>query len=676
MTSVDQLGIDTVINKKEFSSNVLVKDCPVVGRSLVANRPLAPGDVVLVEEPLIKYNLKPICRSAKSPYYSKKLWNMLNSMVRDVEDDKFQQQYISDPAAEQKQNQDGYDDEYDSCDYSSSNEDDEQDQEEEEKPETNHDSDFCPGVPAAIIAYLDIHPPTNQFSNVKNRRLYKRDDFDFFYNPNSDIEPAWLDHKTVKLIHTVTQKVADTIPLFSHVDPYDLRSFVLKIYSNAHTIVLPRTRSMPTHPSKKARREMYKAKFGDSVTYWGEDAVDPPSTPTIALLRWGSKFAHSCSPNMFLHFEPNRNTMVFTVIRPVKEGQVLTFSYLPEDDSTVGGLVLGGTPDRRAKLQKFKFFECSCERCVDWDWSRGITCNACHNPTSFRDDKHVWTCFSCQAQNSDDEATFIGEREDLVQQTVMGFVARIHGHRRMNESTMRMMEPYLLELLDPAPEKNVVAVPKNHWTHGVIHFLLASYHLNLFPRTFGKGLADQLGLTRQGLEEALVYIEFLNNTIRTHPNFNKAVTLQSNGNLMAAFFAGWRVLTLVIDLVMDITENKYANVSYEKDDDDEDYEASRDNKQDEEIKSNKQQPIAEKKSAENDGGKTVDVVLIPLNQDWIVPLTKISSVVNKEWIPLIEQVSKTQQLAVLQHMISQIRSFGDRVEKTSFLSSSTASTPP
>lgn len=678
MTSVDQLGITTVINKEEFSSNVLVKDCPVVGRSLVANRPLVPGDVVLVEEPLIKYDLKPTCRSTKSPYYSKKLWNILNSMVHDEEDDKFQQQHQG--KAEEKEDGNNYDDDdADSYNYSS-DEDDDDDDDEEEKEEMNPDSDFCPGVPAAIIAYLDIHPPKKHFTNVKNRNVYKRDDFDFFYYPNSDIEPAWLDHKTIKLIHTVTQKVADTIPLYSHVDPYDLRSFVLKIYSNAHTVALPRSRTMPTHSAKMARREMYKAKFGDNVTYWGEDAVDPPSTPTIALLRWGSKFAHSCSPNMFLRFEPDRNAMVFTVTRPLKEGEILSFSYLPEDDSTVGGLVLGNVFDRRAKLQKFKFFECSCERCVDWDWSRGVACNACHQPTSFRNDQGVWTCFSCQAQNKDNEASYIGEREENVQQMIMGFVARIHGQRRMNESMMRMLEPYLLDLLNPAPEKNEVAVPKNHWTHGVIHSLLASYHLALFPQSFGKGLAAQLGLTVQGLEEALVYIEFLNNTIRTHPKSTNTSSITSHGNLMAAFFAGWRILTLVIDLVMDSSENKYANAVYERDSDDDDSDDS-DDSDDESVsdgeKTEKKQPVETTTTTnveENNININTEPVLLPLNQDWVAPLIKISNIVNEEWIPSVEQVFKSHQSVVVQDMISQIKSFADRIEKTMPTTNTTTTT--
>ncbi|KAL7322667.1 hypothetical protein PS15p_211641 [Mucor circinelloides] len=670
MTSVDQLGIQTVINKEEFSSNVVVEDCPVVGRSLVANRPLVPGDVVLVEEPLIKYDLKPACRSTKSPYYSKKLWNMLNSMVHDEEEDKFQQQHQVEQEKEETEDSCDDDDNSDSYGYSSDETDDDEEEEEEEE-DINPDSDFCPGVPAAIIAYLDIHPPTKQFSNVRKRKEYKRDDFDFFYYPNSDIEPAWLDHKTIKLIHTVTQKVADTIPLYSHVDPYDLRSFVLKIYSNAHTVALPRSRTMPTHPSKRARREKYKGKFGDNVTYWGEDAVDPPSTPTIALLRWGSKFAHSCSPNMFLRFEPDRNAMVFTVTRALKKGDVLSFSYLPEDDSTVGGLVLGNTSDRRAKLQKFKFFECSCERCVDWDWSRGVSCNACHQPTSFRNDQGVWTCFSCKAHNKDDEATFVGEREDNVQRMIMGFVARIHGRRRMNEGMMRMLEPYLLDLLNPAPEKNEVAVPKNHWTHGIIHSLLAFYHLALFPQSFGKGLAAQLGLTVQGLEEALVYIEFLNNTIRTHPTSINGSA--SHGNLMAAFFAGWRILTLVIDLVMDSTEDKYANVVYERDSDSDVDSDDSDDSDDEEENKSAPTPAAPTHTATANSTEesSNEAVLIPLNQEWVAPLTKISEIVNNEWIPLVEQVFTSHQSVVVQDMITQIKSFDDRIKKTMPSSTST-----
>lgn len=641
MASVDQLGITTVINKEEFKNNVLVKDCPVVGRSLVAKRPLVPGDVVLVEEPLIKYDLKPTCRSTKSPYYSRKLWDLLISMVHDEEDQVADDQVVIHDQVQEEQVDDF---EYDEQDYSSEDE----SSDEDDDAEVNPDSDFCPGVPAAIIAYLDIHPPSS-FTNVRKSKTYQQSDFDFFYYPNTDTEPGWLDHKTIRLIHTVTQKVVDTVPLYAHVDPFDLRSFVLKIYSNAHTVSLPRCRTLPTHSARKARRSKYEHKFGNNGTYWGEDAIEPPNTPTIALLRWGSKFAHSCSPNMFLRFEPTRNAMIFTVIRPLKEGDVLSFSYLPEDDSTVGGLVCGAVSDRRAKLQKFKFFKCTCERCVDWDWSRGIACKECNQPCSYRDDHGKWTCFDCSAIFTDTDASFIGEREENVQRMVMGFAMRVNGNRRINESMMRMLEPYLMDLLDPAPEKNQVAVPKNHWTFGVIHSLLAHYHLALFPQSFGKGLASQLGLTVKGLEEALVYIEFLNSTIRTHEKSESA----SQSNSMAAFFAGWRVLTLVIDLIMDSTENKYANISYEKDD------SSDSDLDDDQVIIKEDEKVAVDQTAE--------IALIPLTEDWIVPVTKIADIVNKEWIPLIEQVFQSHQSVVVEDMLRQIKSFADRVKQTSAL---------
>ncbi|KAI9486046.1 MAG: hypothetical protein EXX96DRAFT_547498 [Benjaminiella poitrasii] len=643
MTSVDHFGIHTVINKEEFEKNVVVKECPVVGRSLVAKRSLVPGDIVLVEEPLIQYDLKPACRSSKSPYYSKKLWNFLVSIVQDEEKKEEDESTSFNDIIKEKTVVEE-DDDY-SC-YRDSDDDDD-----DEEEESNIDSDFCPGVPAAILAYLDIHPPTNSYNNVRRRRTYEQKNFDFFYYPNTDIEPDWLDHKTIRLIHTVTQKVVDTIPLYSHVDAFDLRSFVLKIYSNAHTVSLPRSRALPTHSAKKARRAMYKDKFENGMSYcWGQEdsMLEHISTPTIALLRWGSKFAHSCSPNMFLRFEPSRNTMIFTVVRPLNEGDVLSFSYLPEDDSTIGGLICGTTVDRQAKLQKFKFFECACERCVDWDWSRGVVCKDCKEPVNYRDRRGLWTCFGCHRQVNDDDVSFVGERERNVQLMVMNFASRVNGNRAMNEGMMRMMEPYLLNLLDPEPENSPVeAVPKHHWTYGMIHALLAFYHLVLFPQSFGKGLASQLGLTVKGLEEALIYIQFLNDSIRTHANPDSA----SQGNPMAAFFAGWRTLSLVIDLVMESTEDKYANVVYEKYDDSDSDESNSD-------------LVEEKQSAVETTKDVSEPVLIPLAEDWVAPVTKLSDIVNKDWIPLIEQIFESQEASVVEDMLQQIKAFAVRVDQT------------
>ncbi|KAI8979683.1 hypothetical protein BDF20DRAFT_818884 [Mycotypha africana] len=636
MTSVEHYGIHTVINKTNFKENVIIKECSDVGRSLVAKRPLSPGDVVLVEEPLIKYDLRPKCRSSRSPYYSKKIWNYIVSIIENEE--RKEEQYSSDDDSSGE-----YDDTEDN------------DSQDEDKDTTEYDSDFCPGVPAAIMAYLDIHPPVKSFSRLRRRRTYNENDFDFFYYPNTDVEAGWFDHRTIKLIHNVTQKVVDTISLFAHVDPFDLRGFVLKIYSNAHTVALPRSRITATHTKRKFRREFYKAKFGDNVTYWGnEDSTNASTTPMIALLRWGSKFAHSCSPNMFLRFQPEQNAMVFTVIRPLKEGEVLTFSYLPEDDSTLGGLICGTTMDRRAKLQKFKFFDCMCERCLDWDWSRGLTCEKCQEPRKYyHGQTNDWVCFSCGSKTNREESqpttnSFIDNgREQNVQRMVMGFFARLNGSRPVSRSMLSMLEPYLLNLLSPPTEKKgEVPVPKHHWSYSVIHCLLATYHLKLFPQSFGKGLASQMGLLTKGLEEALVYLEFLDESIFSPRDHHPEAT--SPGNPIAAFFAGWRMLSTVIDFIMESTENKYANVTYEVEDLSD-------------ISDAEEFPKKINKAPQN-----VKPVLINMDEDWIKPVKTMSYIISNKWIPLIEKVfNSQQQLEVIDDMIRRMKCFTERVELTS-----------
>lgn len=655
MTSVNRYNVSTVINKEEFESSVLLQELEVEGRSLVARRPLNPGDVILVEEPLIKYDLKPTCRSTKSPYFSKRLWKSLVEIVHEHEEPV--EHYEDDNKKEVKEK-----DENDSYSGYSSDE----ESEEEEEEEVNTDSDFCPGVPAAIIAYLDIHPPTHTFTQRRPRKSFQPDDFDFFYYPNSQEEPQWLEHKTVQLIRDVVQRVVETEPLYSHVDQVDLVNFILKIYSNAHTVALPRARELPTHSHKKARRDKYKDKFGDNETYWGEDTEELMITPTIALLRWGSKMSHSCTPNLFLRFEPARNAMVFTVIRPLAAGDTLSFSYLPEDDLSVGGLVCGTALDRKAKLEKFKFFTCKCESCMDWDWSRGVTCKKCNEHVNYRYHDGTWKCFNCQNLN---EPTFIGDREKSVTRVLMGFASRIYSNR-INQNMLSMLEPYLLDLLDPA-NKEQDPVPKNHWTYSIVHSLLATYHLLLFPQAFGKGLASRLGLLEKGLQEALVYIQFFNNTIGSHNNPES----KSHGNPMAAFFAGWRILHVVIDLVMETTENKYANVTYEEEssdsdsDSDSDSESGSDAEKEEETVVVKEEPVVTEEeivvAKEEHDDTPAEIELTPLPQEWVAPVTEISNIVNNEWIPLIEKVFKHHNSPVVDDMRKQIKDFAERVELTS-----------
>ncbi|CAO3609185.1 unnamed protein product [Cunninghamella blakesleeana] len=57
-TDISQYDLDTVVNKDQFASLVELKNCEKVGQSLVAKKDLQPGDIILVETPLLQYGSK------------------------------------------------------------------------------------------------------------------------------------------------------------------------------------------------------------------------------------------------------------------------------------------------------------------------------------------------------------------------------------------------------------------------------------------------------------------------------------------------------------------------------------------------------------------------------------------------------------------------------------------
>lgn len=411
LMQVDEHDLSTVLNRDTFTQLVEFRQCPLEGRSLVNKQPLAPGDIVLVERPQLQYLLNPTCRSSISPHYSKKLWQSLQDVL------------------------DPYDDE------------------------------FIPGIPAAMLAYLNLKHPD--------------DDYDFFYYPD-------FAHPTVDLVRQVCDQVTATLPEFAKVDADSMSRFILKIYGNAHTVSFHHDRGKTTHTRRRRRREYYRSKWGESYSF--PDDISRQRS-MICLMSWGSKFAHSCAPNLFLQYEPKDNCMVFRAVRHLEPGTVLSFSYLPEDDMSLGGLVCGTTAMRRAKLDKFKFFHCQCTRCVKEEQENDVV-------------------------------------SKQIQATVLKLAAVAHGLQEDPEA-VSMIEPYLTEELG---ENNV---PKDHWIYGMAQSALAAYHLRIFPTMFGKGLAERLGLVDKGLEEAEAYIQYLHQHI--WPD-----------NPMAAFFAGWRVLELVL----------------------------------------------------------------------------------------------------------------------------------
>lgn len=609
MVFVDQYDLSTVLNRDQFVQTVEFRECAVEGRSLVTKRALSPGDIVLVETPRLRYLLEPNCRSSLSRHYSKSLWQQLNTIVRRLE---------------------GLD--------STSNDD--------------KESVFCPGVPAAMLAYLDIiQAPTNTRYRHQQQLVDQEHLESFFYYPTLSEDDD--EHPTVKLVSEAAREATETLAEFRDLDADKLSTFILVIYANAHTVSFAHERGgeLQTHTRKKERRRRYAHKSGGEnhtgYSYFAfldeNKRQQQQQRSMICLMSWGSKFAHSCAPNLFLQYEPSQNVMVFRAVRSLQPGDVLSFSYLPEDDVSLGGLVCGTTVMRQFKLWQFKFFRCACSRCTDKDWSRGATCTKCESQEFFRKSDDVWVCQDCDFSAKGDESVgFIGERESHVQQMTVAFMQRIRSS--VDEDTLGMIESYLLGLLQPSEEAAAAAaVPQNHWTFGSIHAVLATYHLQLFPQFFGKGLAERFGMTVKGLQEAALYIRFLNNHIWAYPSRWS----MRPGNPMAAFFASWRIMTAVIDTVMKATEKTiYSSAKQVNCSDDGLLSTS-----DEDDEEEEPQPLG--------------VELVPMPEGWKEHIDALISIVHDSWLPLIEKVFAQRESAAVNRMKERLSVFVERVQKVS-----------
>jgi hypothetical protein len=651
-------NLDTVVNHTYFTESLEFKNCPDVGPSLIAKSDLKAGTKVLVEKPLISYDLNPKGRSSVSPHYTKKIWDELCSYVLAIEQEQ-------NPDNEASSKSKGYDSEVEDSDS-------EYESDEDDEDSAKPTSAFCPGVPAAMVAYLSIIPPPNS-NQRKSPQMCDGSNLNFFYYPNPT---EWADHPTVNLVRRTVEKAILDIPAFAHVQAADLISFVLKIYSNAHTVAYENNRTLQTHSKRKQRRIDYQRKIATSgsplePTFWPSE----PGSRTLSkiiLLPWASKFAHSCSPNMFLRYEPDAGTMILTLIHDVKRGELLTFSYLPEDDTSLGGLLCGTTESRRQKTWHFKFFNCNCDRCIDFDWARGVQCQKCSGDRCFReggdspDEQRQWICLDCKAKFNADEIEFIATgREHTIQQVAIAFGVHVKG--TPDQSMIRMMEPYLLSLLDPSTDPYdsdgelkdpVPPIPRNHWTFAYFHYLLSTYHLRLFPAYFSRGLSKRLGMLEKGFEEGYAYIEWLDKNLFTAPSYmNGTPEMNRNGTRMASFIASWHVADLCIDVLLNETNPKVAKKVEQGDSaNSSDNEDSSDDEDDAKL---------------DESMSTMHIhdsaQLQPIAPSCLDACIKIVRVMEDHWIPLIETVFDVQNekdpsnLMVI--MMTKIRQFIDRVQQ-------------
>jgi len=100
-----------------------------------------------------------------------------------------------------------------------------------------------------------------------------------------------------------------------------------------------------------------------------------------ALPLLGSKFPHSCDPNLgYCHEHTtgkssssdknNGQAVDYVLLKPVKRGDILSISYLTD-------LLETPTNERRKLLQETKSFVCACDRCQGPDYLRCLPCPTC-----------------------------------------------------------------------------------------------------------------------------------------------------------------------------------------------------------------------------------------------------------------------------------------------------------
>lgn len=115
------------------------------------------------------------------------------------------------------------------------------------------------------------------------------------------------------------------------------------------------------------------------------------SYTAIPLL--GTKFAHSCSPNIgYASSASEDGALEYIKLRPIKEGELACFSYMSD-------LLETPTPERRDFLMETKSFWCCCERCRGRDYCRCMPCLECNKsiPCLYNEESNepYWVCPSC-----------------------------------------------------------------------------------------------------------------------------------------------------------------------------------------------------------------------------------------------------------------------------------------
>ena len=187
--------------------------------------------------------------------------------------------------------------------------------------------------------------------------------------------------------------------------------------------------------------------IGSNSSYNESSNLDEPKR--TALFYLGSKVAHSCEPNCSYTskivnstIDGDNDVLVYSAIKPIKAGDILSFSYINPRLSTV---------ERRAILRREKDFFCECCKCSDYDYNSGLKCklNGCKGYKYIirphRTSKGKWHCHLCN--NEDEPVEFLHYEDDLRLQfenlvTKPGpFDIAIEKHMRLLSTASKFLSP-------------------------------------------------------------------------------------------------------------------------------------------------------------------------------------------------------------------------------------------
>ena len=209
-------------------------------------------------------------------------------------------------------------------------------------------------------------------------------------------------------------------------DPYHTTGLLLAVKTNCHHCALMR----------------------DGVEYGG-------------LFRLGSKFAHSCSPNIV--YQPLKGTVHFTALTLIPQDSLVTFSYRGELD-----FLARSTLQRQKELYATFMFWCGCDRCKGDDLCRQIKCScgtegvrtwrgAYSAPGSDCPHTAGWRCDACGRTFTDEQMPL--EEEARLEALVIELEDTKAKYAALKEA--------LLQVLD--------TLGSRHWTFGALCKRLCMY---------------------------------------------------------------------------------------------------------------------------------------------------------------------------------------------------------